>query len=102
MPRHFPFHRMNPSLLLSQGKSLEALVFSFPNLFIASSPEVWSSVHLNSLPSVNWLRAMSWPCVGGEVLTCSFPRHGLLRTGLCYPEAGALSSCLWVGLLGSP
>ena len=101
-PGTSPFTGWIPPLLQSPGKSLEALVFSFLNLFIASSPEMWSSVHLTSLPSVNWLRAVSWPCVGREVLTCSFPRQGLLRTGLCYPEAGAMSSGLRVGLLGSP
>lgn len=103
-PPHPP---MNPFLFIPQGKSQEVLLFFFPDLVIVPRIVMWRSVHLNPLPSVSLLWALSWPCVDRGVLPVSCPDQGLLRKELCHPEMVAFkkglfpAACRW-GLLGRP
>ena len=49
IPGHTPFSpRGTVPLLLLQGRSWEALLFSFPDLLIAPSTEVWRSVRAST------------------------------------------------------
>ena len=89
IPGHTPFSpRGTVPLLLLQGRSWEALLFSFPDLLIAPSTEVWRSVRAStpspfSQSALGSVSALCWQRGAGPFL----PRgQGLPGRALTEPD----------------